>query len=128
MGTAPVKLYTGVDIVELDRFRRLLERHREGLRRRVFTPIEWRYCQERVACLALRFAAKEAAAKALGTGIGPIAWKELEVLRLPSGAPQLVLHGRAQARAQALGWQTWTLSLSDTRHYAVAVVVALAHP
>lgn len=121
------RVYTGVDLVEISRFERLMQRHATRLKGRVFTPQEWSYCKGKPGCLALRFAAKEAAAKALGTGIGPVGWRELEVLRLPGGVPQLLLHGRAWDRAQALGWFTWSLSLSDTRHYAVALVVALAH-
>ncbi len=121
-----MRVFSGVDLVELERFRRVVERHAAGLQRRVFTPREWALCRGRVACLALRFAAKEAASKALGTGIGPVGWQEMEILSDEQGAPVLYLHGRAQERARALGWRTWSVSLSDTRRYAVAMVVALA--
>jgi holo-[acyl-carrier protein] synthase len=72
----------------------------------------------------VRFAAKEAAVKALGTGIGPVSWNEVETLHRPSGEPYLVLHGRAAQIAASLGLVTWAVSLSHSREMAVAVVVA----
>ncbi len=121
-----IRVFSGLDLVEISRFRRVLARHEAGLRRRVFTPREWDLCQGRPACLALRFAAKEAASKALGTGIGPVSWRDMEILADERGAPMLLLHGKALDRAKALGWRTWTVSLTDTDHYAAAMVVALA--
>ncbi len=121
-----MRIFSGIDLVEIPRFQRVLARHPAGLQRRVFTPREWQLCRGRTTCLALRFAAKEAASKALGTGIGPVGWKEMEILADPRGAPVLHLHGRALARARELGWQAWSVSLSDTEHYAVAVVVAIS--
>ncbi len=119
-----MNLRTGVDLVSVPRFARALERHGERLLARVFTPAEVALCAGQVASLAARFAAKEAVVKALGTGIGPVGWREVEVLRDALGAPMLRLHGRAAQRAAALGLTEWTLSLSHTREMAVACVVA----
>lgn len=121
-----IRVFSGVDLLEIPRFQRVLERHAEGLQRRVFTPREWELCRGRPAQLALRFAAKEATSKALGTGIGLVSWREMEILADDLGAPVLLLHGKALKRAQDLGWRTWSVTLTDTDHYAMAVVVALA--
>ena len=81
----------------------------------------------RIESLAARFAAKEAAAKALGTGIwrNGIGWTDIETVRdEQTGAPTLHLHHGAQARAATLGWRDWTVSLSHDRGHAIALVVA----
>ncbi len=122
--TAPGPLWIGLDLVEIPRFARAVARHGERLLNRLFTPRERALAAEHIERLAVRFAAKEAAAKALGTGIGPVAWIDLEVLTSPNGAPELHLHGAAAVRAHALGWQGWSLSLSHSRSVAAAVVVA----
>ncbi len=113
----------GVDLVEMARFRRALERHGARLLKRIFTPAEQRLAAGQVERLAVRFAAKEAAAKMLGTGIGPIAWVDIEILTTPQGEPVLHLHGAAAARAAALGLVGWSLSLSHTRQHALAAVI-----
>jgi holo-[acyl-carrier protein] synthase len=66
--------------------------------------------------------------KALGTGVRGVGWKDIEVIRASSGAPSIVLHGRAEARAQRLGVQEIALSLSHSREYAVAFVVTQCQP
>ena len=118
-------LRTGIDLVEIERMRSMLERHGERFLRRVYTPQELADSAGRPSSLAARFAAKEAVSKALGTGIGDIAWQEIEVLRGPKCEPLLALHGAARLLADELGLITWSLSLSHTEHYAVAQVVAL---
>ena len=75
--------------------------------------------------LAGRFAAKEACAKALGTGIDGPRWRELECLRDAAGKPQLRLYGLAAERALALGWHSIDVSISTTRRHGFALVVAL---
>lgn len=117
-------LSTGVDIIEISRVRQVLERYGQRFLKRVFTPGEIEYCRGRAPNLAARFAAKEAAMKALGTGFRGVAWKDIEVVRHQSGAPSIELHGRAKIRAQRLGLQEMALSLSHSREYAVASVVA----
>jgi holo-[acyl-carrier protein] synthase len=114
-------LETGVDIVEIERVRALAARFGERFRRRVYTDREWAECHARPASLAARFAAKEAALKALGQR--EIAYHEIEVVRVADGRPRLRLHGRAAARARDLGVVDLALSLAHSRTYAVAVVV-----
>ena len=116
-------LRTGIDLVEIARFAQALERHGERLLQRIFTPVEREQCGGRVASLAARFAAKEAVAKALGTGIGAVRWVDIEVVSDARGAPHLRLHGEAARRAAALGVAAWAISLSHSRGCAVAVVV-----
>ncbi len=118
-------LRTGIDLVDIERMRLMLERHGERFLRRVFTPQELSDAGDRPSSLAARFAAKEAVSKALGTGIGAVAWQEIEVLSTPSREPRLALHGAAQRLAEEQGLSTWALSLSHTEHYAVAQVVAM---
>ena len=121
-------LTTGVDIIEIARVRQVLDRYGQRFLNRVFTPGEIEYCRCRAPNLAARFAAKEAAMKALGTGFRGVGWKDIEVVRHQSGAPSIVLHGRAEIRAQRLGLQEMALSLSHSRDYAVASVVANIQP
>ncbi|HLI75576.1 MAG TPA: holo-ACP synthase [Acidobacteriaceae bacterium] len=119
----------GTDITEVPRIQASLHRYGQHFLDRVYTPGEIAYCHARkkssAQSFAARFAAKEAAAKALGTGISRgVTWRELEVVRHPGQAPQLVLHGRAAEVAQARGIRRLTLSLTHTRDTAMAVVVA----
>jgi holo-[acyl-carrier protein] synthase len=119
-----MKLATGVDLIEVERVADAIRRHGERFLQRIYTPAELADAAGSPASLAARFAAKEAAAKALGVGIGQVAWREIEVLRTPSGQPELRLHGAASRLAQELGLQTWSISLSHTRQHAMALVVA----
>jgi len=117
----------GVDVIEVERIRQAVERLGERFLRRIFTEVERQYCagfQDPYPHLAARFAAKEAAMKALGVGLwSGIPWTDFEVRNLPSGAPQLFLHGKARTRADERGVvQAW-VSLSHDRTTAVAVVV-----
>jgi holo-[acyl-carrier protein] synthase len=114
----------GVDIVELHRIERAVQRHGQRFLRRVYTESELAYCRGDVARLAARWAAKEAMSKALGTGWRGIEWRELEVGREPTGRPLAVLHGRAKAVAEDLGLTHWALSLSHGEEYAIALAVA----
>ena len=124
-GAAPMEtLTTGVDLIEIARVAGVLARYGHRFLGRVYTPEEIDYCRGRPANLAARFAAKEAAMKALGTGIRGVSWQDIEVVRAESGAPSLRLHGRAKARAARLGVEQMALSLSHSREYAVAMVVA----
>ena len=119
-------LSVGVDIIEIERIEAVWRRHGERFLRRVYTPAERAYCRGRVPELAARFAAKEAVSKALGTGLRGIAWKEMEILGDERGKPLVDLHGRARARAEELGLSDFAVSLSHSRDYAVAFVVAAA--
>jgi holo-[acyl-carrier protein] synthase len=117
-------LKTGVDIIEIPRIQAALDRHGERFLKRVFTELEVFECRGRADALAVRFAAKEATAKTLGTGIGPISWREVETLHKWSGEPYLVLHGAAEKIAKELGLTVWAVSLSHSRENGIAVVVA----
>ncbi len=117
-------LKTGVDIIEIQRVQSALDRFGERFLKRIFTDLELLECRNRADALAVRFAAKEAASKALGTGIGPISWRDIETLHKWSGEPYLVLHGAAEAIANRAGLSEWAVSLSHSRENAVAVVVA----
>ena len=75
--------------------------------------------------MAGRFAAKEAVSKALGTGIGDITWKEIEILGDEQNAPTLTLHGSAQEKARQLGLQQWSVSISHSQNHAIATAVAV---
>ena len=116
----------GVDVVEIGRMRRALER-RAGMAERIFSAAELEYAnrsQDPAQHLAARFAAKEAVFKSLGVGIGGARFADVEVLRSESGAPGLALAGKAAALASEHGVKRWHLSLSHTDTVAVASVVA----
>jgi len=117
----------GIDAVEISRFRQVLAR-RPALARRLFTDGERAYgarAQDGAPRLAVRFAAKEAVMKALGVGIGAFGFHEVEVVSAPSGAPSVVLRGRAAELATERGVAGWHLSLTHTDVSAHAVAVAL---
>ena len=117
-------LTTGVDIIEIPRIKETFDRYGERFLKRVFTHDEIAYCRGRAPNLAGRFAAKEATMKALGTGVRGVSWKDIEVIRAESGAPSVKLHGRAKARAERLQVVEISLSISHSREFAVAFVVA----
>ena len=117
----------GTDLVELDRFRHALART-PALVERLFIPSERDYAESRrdpTERYAARFAAKEAVMKALGVGLGGVDWHDIEVGRDPdSGAPSLVVTGRAATRAAQLGVTEWLITLTHTDTSALAMVVA----
>jgi len=116
----------GVDAVDVNRLRRVLER-RPGMVDRLFTDGERAYARraaDPVPRMATRFAAKEAAMKALGVGLGAVRFDEVEVVRPGLDAPRLVLHGAAAERARRSGVDRWHLSLTHTDALAMAFVVA----
>ncbi len=118
-------LRTGVDLIEIERFTSSYLRYKQRLLQRIFTPTELLENGENMASLAARFAAKEAVAKAFGTGIGHITWQEIEICRGRSGEPVLHLHGEAKQLAESQHLDTWSLSLSHSQTHAIAFVVAL---
>ena len=120
-----LNLRTGVDLIEIDRFTAAHLRYKQRLLARVFTPVELAENGENMASLAARFAAKEAVAKALGTGIGAVTWQEIEICRGNSGEPILHLSGAARELADQHHLHSWSLSLSHTQSHAVAFVVAI---
>lgn len=118
-------LRTGVDLLEISRLRAAVERHGERFLARIFTSTEREQCGMNYPSLAARFAAKEAVAKALGTGLGEVSFTDIEIVRGTSGEPLLVLHAKALTAAQDLKLSKWAISLSHTQEHAIASVVAL---
>ncbi len=120
-------LTTGIDIVEIPRIERAINRYGQRFLARIYTPLEIAVCRGRSSELAARFAAKEAVSKALGVGIfnaEGIGWKEVEVLPTRLGKPLVYLYGKALAQAQALGLEEFALSLTHDGGLALAFVVA----
>lgn len=117
----------GIDMVEVARIEASLKRFGDRFLARLFTPAEQQYCSQRghpAQHFSARFAAKEAAAKAIGTGMsGGIGWLDFEVQSEPGGAPRLLLHGGAAQRATELGGLESLLSLTHTDTTAGAVVM-----
>ncbi len=115
---------TGIDLVEVERIERLLDRQQEKFLKRVFTDAEVDYCMKKARPamhLAARFAAKEAVAKALGTGFTKgIRMRDIEVVAGGEGAPHVRLHGAASKRYCALNGSEILLSISHTREHALA--------
>jgi holo-[acyl-carrier protein] synthase len=118
---------TGIEMIEIDRIAQSIERFGDRFLTRIFTPEEIAYCQRKknsAESFAARFAAKEAGAKALGTGISRgVTWSEFEVTRQPGGRPVLELTGRAQLLAGQLGVKNISLSLTHSRDLAMAMVL-----
>jgi len=118
---------TGIDIAEVPRIRQSIERFGQRFLQRVFTAGEIRYCDSkanRFERYAARFAAKEAAMKALGTGWNHgVRWRDCEVARMPGGRPTLAFHGTAGEFAAKLGVKNVALSITHTAEQAMAQVI-----
>jgi len=116
----------GIDLVEIERIARSVERHPDRFVSYILTEKEQEYCRQYkdpAPEIAARFAAKEAFSKALGTGITKdIRWLDIEVIKDPEGPPRIQLKGVAQEKAQEMGINNIHLSLTHTKHYAAAVV------
>ena len=115
----------GVDIVEIKRIESAVSRGSARFLRRVYTEMELKTCQDRFPSLASRFAAKEAVMKVLGPGGIGIGWREIEILTGDDGRPSVRLHGRALDKATRLNLKEVSISLSDSREYAVAVAIGM---
>ncbi|MCU1284238.1 MAG: phosphopantetheine--protein transferase domain protein [Acidobacteriales bacterium] len=119
---------TGVDITEVARVAASIARFGERFLNRVFTPAEIAYCQSKkrgaAESFAARFAAKEAAMKAIGTGLRRgVTWHDVEVAREPGGRPTIIFSGKAAEFAAKLGMRRVSLSLTHTEHQAMAQVI-----
>jgi len=117
----------GIDVVQNDRIRDSIQRFGDRFLNRIYTEREIEYCKK---CAqpdihyAARFAAKEAAFKALGTGwAAGVKWKDVEILRLPSGKPELHLHGEALTHAETAGAKRFHVSLTHDQLVSCAVVI-----
>ncbi len=117
-------LQCGVDLIEIERIEAAITRWGERFLHRVWTDRELAFCRGRYPELAARFAGKEAASKALGTGIVGLIWRDIEILPDRRGKPLIFLHGGAKERAAEIGLTTWAISLTHSRMLACAMVVA----
>jgi holo-[acyl-carrier protein] synthase len=117
-------LRIGVDMIEVARIERSVAHFGERFYARFYTQRERDYCGSNPQRLAARFAAKEAVAKALGTGIGDVRWVEIEIDGDERGRPILRLSGGAAQLAAQLGLNMWEVSLSHTNTHAIAFVVS----
>jgi holo-[acyl-carrier protein] synthase len=115
---------SGVDLIEVERIDRAILRYGDRFFVRFFTEQELIDSGGSTPALAARFAAKEAVSKALGTGIGDVGWKDIEIVNGPRREPVLRLHGQARRLADETGLTDWTVSLSHTHEHAIAVAVA----
>jgi holo-[acyl-carrier protein] synthase len=116
----------GVDLVEVERVRGLLERYGETFRRRCFTDHEWEYARrfrDPAARLAARFAGKEAVMKSLGTGWRALRWRDVEITG--GGRPRAVLRGTAARRAESIGVSEVLVTITHTRDQAVVLAIAV---
>ena len=120
-----MQLKTGVDLIEIARIEEVIARHGRHYLERIYTSAELEQSGKRVESLAGRFAAKEATAKALGSGIGDVSWKEIEILGDEQNAPRLILSGAAKQKADELGLEVWSVSISHSQSHAIAFVTAI---
>src|SRR5918994_3398133 len=115
----------GIDIIKVERIAAALKRFGDRFPKRVLTETEQRYVRNRPQNFAGRWAAKEAVSKVLGLGVRGVGWTEIEILRLPTGAPSVRLHGRAARRAEQLGMGRIAVSISHEAEYAVAIAFGI---
>jgi holo-[acyl-carrier protein] synthase len=115
----------GIDIVKIERINRALARHGRRFPLRILTAAEDAYVRDRPENLAGRWAAKEAVSKVLGLGVRGVGWREIEIVRLPTGQPTVRLHDRALRRADQLGMERIAVSISHEHEYAVAIAFGI---
>ncbi|MCG2785840.1 MAG: holo-ACP synthase [Anaerolineae bacterium] len=118
-----MKICTGIDLIEIERIETSIARHGERFLARIFTPDERLSCAGKVESLAARFAAKEAVAKALGSGLDGFGFLDIEVTRAKNGAPGLELYGVAAQKAREQGLTRWSISLSHSQSHATAIAI-----
>ncbi len=119
-------IFSGIDLVEIDRFLHLNPAIRKRFYKRVFTIEELDYIGRSYNKAAGIFAAKEAVAKALGCGIGPISWQDISISHTPDIQPIVTLLSRAQEIAKTLNIKQWSISITHTKKTAAAIAVAVA--
>lgn len=125
MQAPPGTTELGIDIIKVDRIRDALARFGARFPRRILTDAEDAYVRDRPETLAGRWAAKEAVSKVLGLGVRGVGWREIEIVRLPTGQPSVRLHDRALRRAEQLGMERIAVSISHEREYAVAIACGI---
>ncbi len=118
-------LRTGIDMLEINRMEKISPSIRQRFIKRVFTDEEIKQCRDSNPSLSGLFCVKESVAKALGCGIGPVRWQDIEVLSNEEGAPGILLHGHAARLADAIGLTAWAVSITHTQEMAAASVTAI---
>jgi len=113
----------GTDIIEMGRIEKVVNRWGTRFLHRVYTNSELSQCRMKLPSLAARFAAKEAALKALGTQTRGISWKDIEILSDATGQPMVRLHGKARIQADYMRLESLAVSLSHSREYAIALAI-----
>jgi len=121
-----MQIHSGIDTIEISRLDEIKPEIKERFIKRVFTENEIFQARGRTEVLSGLFAAKEAVSKALGTGIGYVQWRDIEIVHLSTGQPTLLLHGNADKVANQLGINSWSLSISHDRDKAIAMAVAIS--
>lgn len=119
-----MQIHSGIDLVEVSRFESLNPAIRSRFFERVFNQNEREYISDNNQRAAGLFAAKEACAKALGCGIGPIRWVDIEITHDAEKKPRIVLHGAARSLAQSKNISSWSVSITHTKETAAAVAIA----
>ena len=122
----PPRIAVGVDIIEIDRIEQATVSWHDSFLKRIYTEAELESSGNKPSSLAARFAAKEAVMKALSTGAKGISWKDIEVLSNNDGAPFVRLYGRAYDKAKEIGISAFSISMSHSKQYAIAMVVGYA--
>lgn len=120
-----MNLSSGIDTIEISRLDEIKPEIKERFIQRVFTEKEIEQARNRSEVLSGLFAAKEAVSKALGTGIGFVSWRDIEIIHMSTGQPTVVLHGNAKSVANQLGLTSWSVSISHDRNKAIAMAVAI---
>ncbi|MCD6355750.1 MAG: holo-ACP synthase [Anaerolineaceae bacterium] len=118
-------IYTGIDLVEIERFTTLDPTIRRRFYMRVFTMNELKYIQKSFSRAAGIFAAKEAVAKALGCGIGPISWQDIHISHTDDNQPLITLHGKALEKSRVLKVDEWAISITHSKKTAAAIAIAV---
>jgi len=113
----------GIDIIEIDRIKQAILTWEDSFLKRVYTEAELENCHNVASSLAARFAAKEAVMKALGTGTKGLSWRDVEILSNSAGVPLIRLHCRAQKRAEEIGVKVFSVTMSHSKQYAIAIVI-----
>ena len=113
----------GIDIVEIQRIKNAISIYNDVFLTRVYTNTELNYCKNMPSRLAARFAAKEAVMKVLGIGALGMNWREIEVVSIENGPPEIQLYGKIKDKASVIGITGLSLSLSHEKKYAVACVI-----
>jgi len=115
----------GIDIIKIERIAAAIKKFGDRFANRVLTESEQRYVRMRPQNFAGRWAAKESVSKVLGLGVRGVGWRDIEIVRLPTGAPSVRLHGRAKMRAEQLDMGRIAVSISHEGEYAVAIAFGI---